>query len=193
MRFEDRFVYISERKVANQRDSGKFGRLSEEDEKEEEGLRQDSGLNNQQPLQQYGLGQAQTEWAQVQQGSGFYPMNIMSGFVPVSSSNSPRMYSSGGSGSSSWVGHKRVREDDVRNDAVVGSSSHQDINNLHRNIADFRLPTSHENSSSGSIAFTSLFLSLCSTDTSKELPNVSVLEPRDTSKYWVWCLCLYLW
>ncbi|XP_058786896.1 ethylene-responsive transcription factor ERF110-like [Vicia villosa] len=76
-------------------------------------------------------------------------MNIMSGFVPVSSSNSPRMYSSGGSGSSSWVGQKRGREDDVRNDAVVGSSSHQDITTVHRNMADFRLSTSHENSSSG--------------------------------------------
>ncbi|XP_050891150.1 ethylene-responsive transcription factor ERF110 isoform X2 [Lathyrus oleraceus] len=75
---------------------------------------------------------------------------MMSGFVPVSSSNSPRMYSSSGSGSgsSSWVGHKRGREDDVCNDAAVGSSSLQDITTVHRNIADFRLPTSHENSSS---------------------------------------------
>ncbi|KAL5069702.1 hypothetical protein RYX36_020589 [Vicia faba] len=71
-------------------------------------------------------------------------MNMMSGFVPVSSSNSPRVYpSSGSGGSGSWVGHKRGRED-----AVVGSSSHQDITTVHRNIADFILPTSHENSPS---------------------------------------------
>ncbi|CAJ2629846.1 unnamed protein product [Trifolium pratense] len=94
----------------------------------------------------HGLGQAQNEWVQ-QQGSGYFPM-MMSGFVPVSSSsNSPRMYSSSSSSSSSWVGHKRGREE---NDSVgVGaSSSHQDMNTIHRNIADFRLPTSHGNSSS---------------------------------------------
>jgi hypothetical protein len=60
------------------------------------------------------------------------------------------MYSSS---SSSWVGHKRGREDDD----VVGvgvSSSHQDMTTIHRNIADFRLPTSQGNSlSSGTIAF----------------------------------------
>ncbi|GAU13324.1 hypothetical protein TSUD_42780 [Trifolium subterraneum] len=62
---------------------------------------------------------------------------MMSGFVPVSSS------------SSSWIGHKRGREeDDVVGVGVGASSSHQDMNTIHRNIADFRLPTSHGNSSS---------------------------------------------
>jgi hypothetical protein len=146
-------------KVANQRDLGKFVRLKEEHggdkEKEEEEEKEASGshgLNK----QQYGLGQAQNEWVQVQQGSGYYPM-MMSGFVPVSSreleetrTKPPHMYSSS---SSSWVGHKRGREDDD----VVGvgvSSSHQDMTTIHRNIADFRLPTSQGNSlSSGSFAF----------------------------------------
>ncbi|WJX14356.1 hypothetical protein P8452_04634 [Trifolium repens] len=74
---------------------------------------------------------------------------MMSGFVPVSSreleetrTKPPHMYSSS---SSSWVGHKRGREDDD----VVGvgvSSSHQDMTTIHRNIADFRLPTSQGNS-----------------------------------------------
>jgi len=148
--------------VAQQRDLGKLVRLKEEhagDEKEEEASGS-HGLNQ----QQYGevamscpmvsapthvLGQAQNEWVQVQQGSGYFPM--MSGFVPVSSSsNSPRMYSSSAAllGSSSWVGHKRVREDGLHeSDVAVGGSSQQDM----RNIADFRLPSSHGNSSSGTI------------------------------------------
>lgn len=151
--------------MAQQRDTGKFARLKEEehggDEKEEEASGS-HGLNQQQygevamscPMvsapTQHGLGQAQNEWVQVQQGSGYFPM--MSGFVPVSSSsNSPRMYSSSAAllGSSSWVGHKRVREDGLHNDDAVGGSSQQDM----RNIADFRLPFSQGNSSSGTIAF----------------------------------------
>lgn len=146
--------------MAQQRDTGKFARLKEEehggDEKEEEASGS-HGLNQQQygevamscPMvsapTQHGLGQAQNEWVQVQQGSGYFPM--MSGFVPVSSSsNSPRMYSSSAAllGSSSWVGHKRVREDGLHNDDAVGGSSQQDM----RNIADFRLPFSQGNSSS---------------------------------------------
>jgi hypothetical protein len=147
-------------KVANQRDLGKFVRLKEEHggdkEKEEEEEEKEASGSHGLNKQQYGLGQAQNEWVQVQQGSGYYPM-MMSGFVPVSSrepeetrTKPPHIYSSG---SSSWVGHKRGREDD---DAVgVGvSSSHQDMNTIHRNIADFRLPTSQGNSlSSGSFAF----------------------------------------
>ena len=132
------------------------------DEKEEEASGS-HGLNQQQygevamsgPMvsapTQHGLGQAQNEWVQVQQGSGYFPM--LSGFVPVSSSsNSPRMYSSSAAllGSSSWVGHKRVREDGLhKSDDDVGGSSQQDM----RNIADFRLPSSQGNSSSGTIAF----------------------------------------
>jgi hypothetical protein len=155
-------------KVANQRDLGKFVRLKEEhggDKKEEEEEETEAsgshGLNQQKYGEvaptTHGLGQAQNEWVQVQQGSGYYPM-MMSGFVPVSSSsNSPRMYSSGSSSSSSsssWVGHKRGREDDDDAVGVGVSSSHQDMTTIHRNIADFRLPTSQGNSlSSGTIAF----------------------------------------
>ncbi|XP_004496448.1 uncharacterized protein [Cicer arietinum] len=96
-----------------------------------------------------GLGQAQNEWVQVQQG-----------YVPVSTSSnySPRLYSSTSitsssspsSSSSSWVvGHKRGREDDFHNTRQVAASSHhQDFTSIHTNVADFRLPSSQGPSSS---------------------------------------------
>nr|AFK48731.1 unknown [Medicago truncatula] len=128
---------------------------------------------------QHGLGQAQNEWVQVQQGSGYFPM--MSGFVPVSSSsNSPRMYSSSAAllGSSSWVGHKRVREDGLlKSDDSVGGSSQQDM----RNIADFRLPSSQGNSSSVAEATTSSTSN--TTQSSEAASTTNEEEPGREERY----------
>ncbi|XP_061345125.1 ethylene-responsive transcription factor ABR1-like [Gastrolobium bilobum] len=90
-----------------------------------------------------GYGQTHREWVQ---RSGF-PM--MSGFMHVSS---PRLSSSSsgsllgsGSGSSSWVGHKRGREDE----SGVGGSSQliQDVTRLYTNIGDLGLPSQGQSSS----------------------------------------------
>lgn len=107
---------------------------------------------------------ANTQWWG-HQGSGFPPM---SGSVPFPSYSSPHDLSSSSgallgspsaaSGSPSWVGHKRGREQEA---SGSGASSHelvQDVSRLYGTIGDFRVPSSQGQgeSSSGAIGLLSL-------------------------------------
>ena len=96
-------------------------------------------------------GQSGTEWFSSPVMSGFGHVSSLSSFT---SSSGPAL----ASGSSSWVGHKRGREEQ---EMIVGGASSQSRHHLvqqavptrlFRNVGDFTVPPSQGESSSGAIA-----------------------------------------